>query len=147
LFNQINNQESLNRQSGADDDMVLKIAKQRYKNRTGAEFKRFNWWEAVRYQPKWRAMSDDLSTIDVFVSSSEAGTEEDVTYHIDRDGAKTTARKGKWKKDLSSQCGSSSTMSDIMSTLNKLGISFTRAYIWKQYNKIREANTADMDAK
>jgi hypothetical protein len=42
LFNQIYNQESSNRQSGADDDMVLEIAKQRYQNQTDAEFKCFN---------------------------------------------------------------------------------------------------------
>jgi hypothetical protein len=75
--------------------MVLEIAKQRYKNRTDAEFKRFHWWEHVRYQPKWRARSDAPSIIDAFISSSEAGTEEEVTYPIDRDRAKTIIRKGK----------------------------------------------------
>jgi hypothetical protein len=126
LFIQIYIQESSNRQSGADDGMILEIAKQRYKYRTGAKFKRFHWWEGVRYQPKWRARSDALSTIDAFVSSSEAGTEEEVTHPIGRDRAKTTARKGEEKKDSSSQNGSSSAMGDIMSTLKKLGISFTR---------------------
>jgi hypothetical protein len=48
LFNQIYNQESSNRQSGVDDGMVLEIAKQRYKNRTGAEFKHFHLWECIR---------------------------------------------------------------------------------------------------
>jgi hypothetical protein len=91
LFNQIYNQESSNRQSGADDGIVLEIIKQRYKNWTGAEFKCFHWWEGVRYQPKWRARSDATSIIDVFVSSSEAGTEEEVTRLIGRDRAKTTA--------------------------------------------------------
>jgi hypothetical protein len=52
LFNQIYNKESSNRQSEANDAMVFEITKQRYKNRTGAEFKRFHWWEVVRYQPK-----------------------------------------------------------------------------------------------
>jgi hypothetical protein len=42
LFNQIYNYESSNMQSRADDGMVLEIAKQGYKNRTGAEFKRFH---------------------------------------------------------------------------------------------------------
>jgi hypothetical protein len=42
---------------------------------------------------------------------------------------------------------SSSSMSDIMSTLKKLDVSFTRAQMWKQYNKFHEANTADMDAE
>jgi hypothetical protein len=147
LFNQIYNQESLNRQSGADDDMVLEIVKQRYKNRTGAEFKRFHWWEAVRYQPKWRARSDAPSTMDTFVSSSEAGTEEEVTRPIGRDRAKTVVRKGKGKEDSSSQSGSSSAMAAIMSTLKKLVTSFTRAQIWKQYNKLRAASTVDMDVE
>jgi hypothetical protein len=31
-----------------------------------------------------------------------------------------------------------------MSTLKKLGISFTRAQMWKQYNKLREVNIVDM---
>jgi hypothetical protein len=147
LFNQIYNQESSNRQSEANDGMVFEIAKQRYKNRTGAEFKRFHWWEAVRYQPKWRARSNAPSTMDAFVFSSEAATEEEVTRPIGRDRAKTVARKGKGKEDSSSQSGSSSAMGGIMSTLKKLSTSFTRAHMWKQYNKLREANTADMDAK
>jgi hypothetical protein len=102
LFNQIYNQESSNRQSGADDGMVLEIVKQRYKNQTGAEFKRFHWWEAVRYQPKWRVRSNAPSTMDAFVSSSEAATEEKVTRPIGRDRAKTATRKGKGKEDSSS---------------------------------------------
>jgi hypothetical protein len=65
--------------------------------------------------------------MDAFVSSSEAGTEEEVTRPIGRDRAKTVARKGKGKEDSSSQSGSSSTMGDIMSTLKKLDTSFTRA--------------------
>jgi hypothetical protein len=102
LFNQIYNQESSKRQSEADDGMVLEIAKQRYKNRTDAEFKCFHWWEGVRYQPKWRVRSDAPSTIDAFVSSSEAETEKEVTRPIDRDRAKTIAWKGKEKEDSSS---------------------------------------------
>jgi ribosomal protein L32E len=73
--------------------MVLEITKQRYKNRTGAKFKRFHWWEAVKYQPKWRARLNASSIMDAFISSSEAGTEEEVTRPIDRDRAKTTAWK------------------------------------------------------
>jgi hypothetical protein len=38
-------------------------------------------------------------------------------------------------------------MGGIISTLNKLGTSFTRAHMWKQYNKLCETNTADMDVK
>jgi hypothetical protein len=127
LFKQIYNQESSNRQNRTDNGMVLEIVKRRYKNWTGAEFKRFHWWEAVKYQPKWRTRSDALSTMDAFVSLSEAAIEEDVTHPISRDRAKTVAQKGKGKEDLSSQNESSSAMGGIISTLKKLDTSFTRA--------------------
>jgi hypothetical protein len=65
--------------------------------------------------------------MDAFISSSEAVTEEEVTHLIGRDRAKTIAQKGNGKEDSSSQSGSSSTMGGIMSTLKKLGTSFTRA--------------------
>jgi hypothetical protein len=87
--------------------MILEIVKQRYKNWTGAKFKRFHWWEDVRYQPKRRSRSDAPSTIDAFVSSSEAATEEEVTHPIGRDRAKMVTQKGKGKEDSSSQIGSS----------------------------------------
>jgi hypothetical protein len=77
-------------QSVANDGMVLEIAKQRYKNRTGAEFKRFHWWDGVRYQPKWMARSGAPSIMDAFISLSEARTEEEMTRPIGRDRAKTT---------------------------------------------------------
>jgi hypothetical protein len=82
-----------------------------------------------------------------FVSSSEDTTEEEVTRSISQDRAKMVVRKGKGKEDSSSQSGSSSAMGGIMSTLKKLGTSFTRAQMWKQHNKHHEANTADMDAE
>jgi hypothetical protein len=65
--------------------------------------------------------------MDAFVSSSEAETDEEVTYHIGRDRAKTITWKGKEKEDSSSQNRSSSAMGGMMFTLKKLGISFTRA--------------------
>jgi hypothetical protein len=89
-------------QNETDDVMVLEIAKQRYKNRTGAEFKRFHWWEGVRYQSKWRARSNAPSTMDTFISSSGAGTEEEVTRPIGQNKAKTVTRKGKGKENSSS---------------------------------------------
>jgi hypothetical protein len=69
--------------------------------------------------------------MDAFVSSSEAATEEEVICPIGQDRAKTAMRKGKGKRESSSQSGSSSTMGGIMSTLKKLGTSFTRAQMWK----------------
>jgi hypothetical protein len=38
-------------------------------------------------------------------------------------------------------------MGGIMSTLKKLGTSFTRAQMWKQYNKLHETNNVDMDSE
>jgi hypothetical protein len=134
-------------QSGADDGMVLKIAKQQYKNWTGAEFKRFHWWEVVRCQPKWRARSDAPSTMDAFISLSEVAIEEKVTHPTDWDRVKTVTRKGKRKEDLSSQSGSFSVMCDIMSPVKKLVTSFIRTHMWKQYNKLRKTNTTDMYAE
>jgi hypothetical protein len=84
--------------------------------------------------------------MDVFVSSSEAGTEE-VTHPIGRDRARRPHGRKKGKEDSSSQNGSSSAMAGIMSTLKKLDTSFTRAQIWKQYNKFRVMNTVDMNAE
>jgi hypothetical protein len=70
-----------------------------------------------------------------------------VARPIGRDRAKTAVRKEKVKEDSSSQSGSSSTISDIMFTLKKLDTSFTRAQMWKQYSKLRTANTMNMDVE
>jgi hypothetical protein len=51
---------------------------------------------------KWRVRSDAPSTMDAFVSSSEAEIDEEVTHPIGRDRAKTTTQKGKGKEDSSS---------------------------------------------
>jgi hypothetical protein len=68
-----------------------------------------------------------------------------VTHPIGRDRVKADARKGKGKEDSSSQSESSSVMGDIMSTLKKLRTSFTNAQMWKQYNKLRDRSTVNMD--
>jgi hypothetical protein len=57
------------------------------------------------------------------------------------------ARNEKGKKELSSQSGSSSSTGGILFTLKKLGNLFTRAQMWKQYNKFHETNTANMDVE
>jgi hypothetical protein len=38
-------------------------------------------------------------------------------------------------------------MGDIMSTLKKLSTSFIKAQMWKQYNKLRDRSTENMDAE
>jgi hypothetical protein len=127
--------------------MILEITKQRYKNRTDAEFKRFHWWKVIMYQSKWRVRSDASFIMDTFIFSSEATIEEEVTHPTSQYRVKTAARKRKGKEDSSSQSGYSSVMGGIMSTLKKLDTSFTRAQIWKQYNKLCEPNTVDMDTE
>jgi hypothetical protein len=127
LFNQIYNQEYSHMQNGADDAIIFETANERYKNRTGAEFKRFHWWEVVRNQLKWRVRSDAPSTMIAFVSSSEAATEEEVTHPIGRDRGKTTTRKGKGNEASSSQSRSFFSIGGVISTLKKLATSFTRA--------------------
>jgi hypothetical protein len=61
--------------------------------------------------------------------SGEAATEKEVTRPIDRDRAKTTTWKGKWKEGSSSQSESSSVINDIMSSLKKLRTSFTKVHM------------------
>jgi hypothetical protein len=75
--------------------VVLETTNEGYKNRTDAKFKRFHLWKAVRHHPKWRARSNDPSTMNAFISSSEAAIEEEVARPIDWDRAKMVARKRK----------------------------------------------------
>jgi phosphoenolpyruvate carboxylase len=68
-----------------------------------------------------------------------------VTRPIGRDRAKVTAQKGKEKKGSSSQSESSSALGDIMFILKELSTSFTKTQLWKQYNKLKDRSTANMD--
>jgi hypothetical protein len=86
-----------------------------------------------------------LTTIDPFLSSTDPATENEVTHPIGRDRAKTVVRKGKGKKDSSSQIESCSTLGGIMSTIKKLNTSFAKAQMWKQYNKLCDRSTVNMD--
>jgi hypothetical protein len=53
--------------------------------------------------------------------------------------------KGKEKEGSSSQSESSSIMGGIISTLKKLSTSFTKPKMWKQYNKLWNRSTVNMD--
>jgi hypothetical protein len=81
----------------------------------------------VRHQLKWRARSATSSTMDPFLSSSDAATEEGVTHPNGRDRATAAARKGKGKENSSSQSKYSSIIGGIISTLKKLSTSFNKA--------------------
>jgi hypothetical protein len=93
------------------------------------------------------ARSDAPFIIDAFVSLSEGAIEEEVTRPIGWDRVKTVAQKEKGKEDSSSQSESSCLMCGTMFTLKKLDTSFTRAQLWKQYNKFCKTNTANMYIK
>jgi hypothetical protein len=94
-----------------------------------------------------------MHSVDCIEGNSKSGVKfwgviaDSYNNTIGWDRAKTAVRKGKGKEDSSSQSRSSFAMAGIMSTLKKLGTLFTRAQIWKQYNKLRVVNTADMDAE
>jgi hypothetical protein len=74
------------------------------------------------------------STTDPWVSSNDRTDEEEVT----RPGrAKAAARKAKAKEGSSSQSESSTVVGDMMSTLKRLSISFNKAQLCKQWNKLK----------
>jgi hypothetical protein len=54
-------------------------------------------------------------------------------------------RKGKVKEGSSSQSESSIVMGGMMSILKRLGTSFAKARLWKQWNKLKECSTTNMD--
>jgi hypothetical protein len=74
------------------------------------------------------------STTDPWVSSNDRTGEEEVT----RPGrAKAAVRKAKPKEGSSSQSESSVVVGDMMSTLKRLSISFDKAQLCKQWNKLK----------
>jgi hypothetical protein len=101
--------------------------------------------ESCAHQPKWRARPTNSSTTDLFLFSTDPATEEEVTHPIDQNKTKAAARKGKGKEYSSSQRESSIALGDIMSIIKKLSTSFTKAQMWKQYNKLRDYFTTSMD--
>jgi hypothetical protein len=54
---------------------------------------------------------------------------------------------GKGKECLSSQSESSTVIGSIMFTLKKLSTTFSKAKMWKQYSKLRDRSTANMDVE
>jgi hypothetical protein len=73
--------------------------------------------------------------------------EEEVTHPIGHDRAKMTMRKGRAKEGSSSQSESSAALGVMTSTLKKLNTSFGKAQLWKQWNKLKDCSTANMDEK
>jgi hypothetical protein len=128
--------------------MILKTAKEWYKSRTrSSEFKRFHWWDAVKNQPKGGVKFVGSSSTDPWVSSSDRTTEEKVSHPMDQDRAKAATLMGerKGKEGSSSQRESSSAMGGMMFTLKMLNTLFAKAQLWKQWNKLKDSFTANMD--
>nr|XP_051220283.1 uncharacterized protein LOC127338038 [Lolium perenne] len=75
LFNGYYIQESGLRQSGADDDMVMKAAMERYAvdKRVTHPFRRHHWWEAVRNEAKWKGQHGSGSVTDSTSKRSRLG--------------------------------------------------------------------------
>jgi hypothetical protein len=153
LFNAFYIQEEALRQSGADDQMVMKAALARYANdkRVTQPFKRQHWWEAVRNEAKWKGQhgpgsgSDSASKRSRLglageYSSSEA-TEEEEERPIGRDRAKAATRKGRRKGKESS---SSSEVANKSFAMKNMWNGLVKAKLLKQWNKMRDRSTADM---
>jgi hypothetical protein len=72
-----------------------------------------------------------------------------MTHPMDQDRAKMVTRKGKGKgkgkECLSSQSESSFVVGGMMSTLNKLSTSFTKAQLLKQWNNLKKCSSTSMD--
>jgi hypothetical protein len=154
LFNAFYIQEEALRQSGADDAMVMKAAMDRYANdsRVTQPFRRHHWWEAVRNEAKWKGQHGPGSGTDSTskrsrlgisgeYSSSEATTEEE-RRPIGRDRAKAAARKDRRK-------GKESSSSEVASksfAMKNMWNGLVKAKLLKQWNKMKDRSTADMDA-
>lgn len=159
LFNAVYNQEVLDRQSGADDLMVMKAAKARYAQKTGQKFRHYHWWQVVRHQPKWSMKHGDGPSGDVSnrtrlgassgYSSDDRSTEEEVTRPMGRDRAKAAARKGKGKTkaSTSSQSGIESTeVGGMLKNLCKITKEYTQVKLWKQWNRLIARPTDNLTA-
>jgi hypothetical protein len=53
--------------------------------------------------------------------------------------------KGEAEEKLSNQNELSSTVGGMMSTLKRLGTSFAKVQLWKQWNKLKDHSTANME--
>ncbi|CAM0905273.1 unnamed protein product [Alopecurus aequalis] len=156
LFNGYYLQEEAVRQSGADDAMVMKAAMARYENdhKVTQPFKRHHWWEAVRHEAKWKGQHGPGSGADSTskrtrlgvsgeYTSSEA-TEED-ERPTGRDRAKAAARKDKGKRKGKESSSSSTEVASKSFAMKNMMQGLVKAKLLKQWNKMRDRSTADMD--
>jgi hypothetical protein len=80
--------------------MVLETVEGWYKSMTkGSGFKHFHWWKAMKHQPKWIVKSTTSSITDLWVSSSDCTSEEDVTRPMGKDRAKARGTEGEGEEE------------------------------------------------
>jgi ribosomal protein L32E len=133
--------------------MVMKAAMERYANdkRVTQPFRRHHWWEAVRNEAKWKGQHGPGSGTDSTAkrsrlgvsgeySSSEATTEEE--RPTGRDRAKAAARKDRRKGKESS---SSSEVASKSFAMKNMWNGLVKAKLLKQWNKMKDRSTADMN--
>ena len=152
LFNAFHLQEEALRQSGADDAMLMKAAMTRYANdsRVTQPFRRQHWWLAVRNEAKWKGQhgpgsgaENKRSRLGVSgeYSSSEAATEEE--RPTGRDRAKVASRRDRRSKGKESSSGSEVASKPFK--MNNMWNGLVKAKLLKQWNKMKDRSTADMD--
>ena len=135
--------------------MVMRAAEARYANdsRTTQPFRRHHWWEAVRNEAKWKAQHGPGSGADSTskrsrlgvsgeYSSSEATEEEE--RPMGRDRAKAAARKDKGKRK-GKESSSSNEGASKPFAMKKMWNGLVKAKLLKQWNKMKDRSTADMN--
>lgn len=159
MFNGYYIQEERLRPSGADDQMVMKAAMARYENdiRVTQPFRRHAWWEAVRNEQKWKGQHGAGSGSDSTAKRTRLGvsgdyssgggsedTQEEEERPTGRDRAKAAARreKGRGKEKKSS---SSSEVASKAFTMKNMWGGLVKAKLLKQWNKMKDRSTTDMD--
>ncbi|CAM0945534.1 unnamed protein product [Alopecurus aequalis] len=156
MFNAYYIQEEAVRQSGADDAMVMSAAMARYANdtRVTQPFRRHHWWQAVRNEAKWKGQHGPGSGADSTskrtrlgvsgeYSSSEA-TEEEEKRPTGRDRAKAATRKEKGKRK-GKESSSSTEVSSKSFAMKNMWNGLVKAKLLKQWNKMKDRSTADMN--
>nr|XP_051197094.1 uncharacterized protein LOC127310457 [Lolium perenne] len=153
LFNGYYIQESGLRQSGAEDDMVMKAAMERYVNdkRVTQPFRRHHWWEAICNEAKWKGQHGPGSGTDSTSKRSRLGvsgeySSGDVTTEEERpparDRAKAAARKGRRKGKETSSSSEVGSKSFAMRNMMK---GLVKGKLFKQWNKMKDRSTDDMN--
>lgn len=139
--------------------MVMKAAQARYENdiRVTGPFRRIHWWEAVRNEPKWKGQhgagsgSDSTakrSRLGVSGEYSSGGASEDTEAErpIGRDRAKAAARREKEKgRRKGKESSSSSEVGSKAFAMKKMWSGLVKAKLLKQWNKMKDRSTTDMD--